>query len=111
VCSGSLLGRVAASGEAYRGRPPEGGLDEKIFTALGRGHVSEIAILPVALQGRVVNLLYADNGPEILGDASIAALGTVCTRIARVYARLILERKARVACRRSPVPLGSLLRS
>jgi hypothetical protein len=40
-----------------------------------------------------VNLLYADNGPEALGDASAAALHAVCARVAAAYERLIRERK------------------
>jgi len=106
----SLFARVAQTGEAFRGVPPAGGLDQQVLGALGRRHVREIAILPVSLRGRVVSLLYADNGAEVLGDAATAALGTVCTRIARAYARLILERKARAS--REPAGLGaSLLRA
>ncbi len=103
----SVLARVASSGEPYRGAPPDG---DPVLAALGRSEVREVAVLPVQLQGRVVSLLYADDGPEVLGDAAFAALGTICTRIARAYVRLILERKARVA--RAPVAaLGaSLLR-
>ena len=55
--------------------------------------VQEIAILPVTLRGRVVNVLYADNGPEALGDASAAALTSVCARVAAAYERLIYARK------------------
>ena len=103
----SVLARVAASGEPFRGAPPAA---DPVCAALGRADVREVAVLPVRLQGRVVSLLYADNGPEVLGDAAFAALGTVCTRVARAYVRLILERKARAA--RAPVAaLGaSLLR-
>jgi len=61
--------------------------------AFGREHVQEIAVLPVTLRDRVVSLLYADNGPEALGDASAAALTSVCGRVAAAYERLIHERK------------------
>lgn len=70
-----------------------GGLDARILRALGREHAQEIAVLPVVLGGRVVNLLYADNGPEALGDASIAALSSICTRVGAAYERLIRARK------------------
>lgn len=106
----SLFSRVVETGEAFRGVPPVGGFDERVLAALGRSHAQEIAILPVTLRGRVVNLLYADSGAEVLGDAATAALGTVCTRIARAYTRLILERKARAT--REPAGVGaSLLRA
>jgi hypothetical protein len=89
----SLFAEVVSSAEPYRGAPPEGGLEERILRVLGRRHVQEIALLPVTLQGRVVSLLYADNGPEALADASFAALSAVCARVSRAYERLILERK------------------
>jgi hypothetical protein len=89
----SLFAEVVASGEPYRGAPPEGGFEDRILRVLGRQHVQEIAVFPVAIRRRVVNLLYADNGAEALGDASFAALAAVCARLSRAYERLILERK------------------
>jgi hypothetical protein len=89
----SVFGEVAASGVPFRGAPRALGLDARILRAFGREHVQEVAILPVVLRGRVVNLLYADNGPEALGDASIAALSSVCARVASAYERLIHQRK------------------
>jgi hypothetical protein len=91
--AGSVFGEVAATGRAFRGAPRAGGLDARILRALGRERVREIAVLPVSLGGRIVNLLYADNGPEPLGDAPAAALTAVCTRVAAAYERLIRERK------------------
>jgi hypothetical protein len=88
-----LFAEVVSSGESYRGAPPESGFENRILRVLGRRHVEEIALLPVTIRGRVVNLLYADNGPEALGEASLAALSSVCARMARAYERLILERK------------------
>jgi hypothetical protein len=90
----SLFAEVAASGESFRGAPPDGALEKRVFQVLGRQHAREIAVLPIAIRGRVVSLLYADNGPEALADASVAALGAVCARVSRAYQRLILERKA-----------------
>jgi hypothetical protein len=90
----SLFAEVVASGEPFRGAPPQLHLDGRLLRALGRRQVREIVVLPVMVGGRVVNLLYADNGPEALGDASLAALAAVCARLSRAYERLILERKA-----------------
>jgi len=89
----SVFGEVATSGRPFRGAPPASGLDARILRAFGREHVQEIAVLPVTLRDRVVSLLYADNGPEALGDASAAALTSVCGRVAAAYERLIHERK------------------
>jgi hypothetical protein len=90
----SLFAEVVASGEPFRGAPPQRDLDGRLLRALGRRHVREMVVLPIPVGGRVVSLLYADNGPEALGDASLAALAAVCTRLSRAYERLILERKA-----------------
>jgi hypothetical protein len=92
----SVFGEVAASGCPFRGAPRMHGIDSRILRAFGREHVQEIAVLPVALHGRVVNLLYADNGPEALGDASVAALTSVCARVAAAYQRLIRAQKSSV---------------
>lgn len=88
-----LFTKTATNGEPFRGAPPGTALDMRILGVLGREHVQEIALLPVTLRGRVVNILYADNGPQALGDAPAAALATVCTHLSRAYERLILERK------------------
>jgi hypothetical protein len=89
----SAFGEVATSGRPFRGAPRAGGLDAIVLRALGRAQAREIAILPVALGGRVVNLLYADNGSEPLGDTSAAALSVVCARIAGAYERVIREQR------------------
>jgi GAF domain-containing protein len=89
----SLFAGVVASRQPFRGAPGDNALDQRVLRVLGRQHVQEIAVLPVAIRGRVVNLLYADNGPEALGDASVAALAAVCAQVARAYERVILERK------------------
>lgn len=89
----SVFGAVANGGLPFRGAPPAQGLDARILRALGREHVQEIAILPVGLAGRTVNLLYADNGPESLGDSSAAALTAICARLGAAYERLIRDHK------------------
>jgi len=89
----SIFAHVAASGRAVRGAPGGTALDQRVIHALGRDHVQEFALLPVALGGGVVNLLYADNGPQRLGDAPLAALGTICAHLSRAYERLIRDRK------------------
>ena len=66
---------------------------------LRRDDVREIAVLPVTVRAHTLGLLYADNGPEPVGDAAFAALGAACTRIASAYERIILLRK-RAAARR-----------
>jgi hypothetical protein len=94
-----IFANVVATGTAFRGAPPRGDLGRHVLRALGREHAGEVAVVPISLCGRVVSLLYADNGPEVMSDASAAALGAICGRVARAYARLILERKRDEVCR------------
>ena len=90
--SRSVVGR-AASGEGYRGSPPMEGIDEALFDALGRRNACEMAVLPIQIGNRVLNVLYVDNGPDPLGETAMAALRSLCECVARAYARLIQARR------------------
>lgn len=89
----SVFSRVVVDGRPQRGAVPANPLDRRILQVLGRGQAREFGVFPVAVRGRVVSLLYVDNGPETLGDAAAAALSVVCRRLGGAYERLILERK------------------
>ena len=89
----SIYTQPAVDGEMFRGRPPHDGLDGRLLRAIGRPGVHEVIVLPVVIRGRVVNLLYADNGADPLPDTSAAALHAVAATIAAAYERLILETK------------------
>jgi hypothetical protein len=89
----SVLARAAASGQPYRGAPPEAALDARVLRALGRAGAREIAVLPIALRGRVVNLLYVDAGANPIAETAIGALHALTLCVARAYERLILSRK------------------
>jgi hypothetical protein len=93
----SLFARAAASGEAFRGAPPGTGLDARVLRALGRSQACEIAVLPIAIRGRVANLLYVDHGTEPLAETAIGALTVLTSLVADAYERLILARKRSVA--------------
>jgi hypothetical protein len=91
----TALAEPATSGEPRRLNAPSAGLDARILRAMGRADAAEIAVLPVAIRGRVVNLLYVDNGAERIGETSYAALVALCDLVAQAYERLILSRKQR----------------
>ena len=57
----SAFATPAKSGEPQRLAAPSAGVDARILRAMDRAAAAEIAILPVAIHGRVVNLLYVDN--------------------------------------------------
>jgi hypothetical protein len=92
----SALTRAAASGEAFRGRP-QAGMDQRILRALGREGVREVLVHPICVQHHLVNLLYADAGPQFLAETSVVALGALCELISRAYARIVLEKKKHLA--------------
>jgi hypothetical protein len=89
----SVFSRVVASGEPYRGAPPDRVLERRVLRALGREDAAEIAILPARVGDRILMLLYADHGKELVSDGSFAALSVLGRRIGRAYERMILTRK------------------
>ena len=88
---GNLLGRAALHSEPARGTLH--GVDPELVRALGAGEVAEAVVLPLRIRGRVVNLLYADSGPEPIGEAVLALLDALCERVGEAYTRIILHRK------------------
>ena len=78
-----LFSRVAVTGQAVRGVPGGNVLDKRVLDLLGRGHAREMVLLPVELRGRVLALLYADNGADALGDAALAGLHAVGSRLSK----------------------------
>lgn len=93
IATPSLFTRPAISGLPFRGPPPHDGTDGRVLEAMERALVHEVSMLPVAIRGRVVNLLYADNGADPLGDTSVAALAALAKTIGRAYERLIVASK------------------
>ena len=93
VGASRLFSDPIAARKLYRGGAPEDDMDNRLLRALGRRDAQERVVLPIAIRGRVVNLLYADNGPDVMGETSLAALGSLCGCVAEAYERLILKRK------------------
>ena len=89
---GSLLADAIQSGAPRRG-PLRSGIDTHLVHHLRPGTPRELAFLPIRIQQRVVNVLYADHGSEPFGDASWASLVSLCERVAASYERIILEHK------------------
>jgi hypothetical protein len=89
----SLMATPLETGEPVRGGAPPGSVDQRVLRAMGRDKIQELAVFPIRIGERIVNLLYVDNGSEPLAKTSLAALRVLCTAVGRVYERLILERK------------------
>jgi hypothetical protein len=94
VLAESIFARPAAVPLPFRGEPPDDGIDGRLLGTIGRGDVREVVVHPISIRGRVVNLLYADNGPDHFGETSVAALAALCSCVSRAYERVILAKKA-----------------
>jgi hypothetical protein len=94
VLTESIFARPAATLLPFRGEPPDDGIDGRLLRVLGRGDVQEVVVHPISIRGRVVNLLYADNGPDHFGETSVAALAALGSCVSRAYERVILAKKA-----------------
>jgi hypothetical protein len=85
----SLFTQPAVSQTPFHGRPPRDGVDGRMMKSIERAHAEEVLVQPVRINGRVVNLLYADNGRAPLSDTQVTALRSLCAAIAGAYERLI----------------------
>jgi hypothetical protein len=93
IDSENYLSKCVSEGESLLTAPDVFGADSMILNALGRGHVREIAVLPVKIKNRVINVLHADNGSERMGATSFAALQALARCMAKAYALMIVRRK------------------
>jgi hypothetical protein len=95
VSAPGMLAGAAAGGASFRGQPAADGIDALVVERVCRQHPAEAAVLPVKIQGRVVNLLYVDNVETGLAETSLAALEALCAAVSGAYSRLVLESKRR----------------
>jgi hypothetical protein len=82
---------TAARGAVFHGTPAREGVDAIVTRLVGGGEPREAAIVPVAIRGRVMQLLYVDNGPDPLPPSALSALGVLCDGVSAAYGRLISE--------------------
>jgi hypothetical protein len=93
---GSLLASALERGAWVRGAPRRDGLDARLAHLLRPAPPAELGFFPIRIANRVVNVLYADNGPEPFAPAACEALAALCQRVSTSYARIIVERKKRM---------------
>jgi hypothetical protein len=91
--SPSMLSQVARGGEPAVVDPHEGDLDQRLLTLMGQQDTSQVALFPVKIGSRVVNVLYASNGDAGIGTIASAALGALAERMGDAYQQLIMARK------------------
>jgi hypothetical protein len=89
----SALTLAANRAEPLRVSPNERAIDQRVSLLLC-DDAREIALFPVAIKQRVVNVLYASTGGEPLGAIAFGALSQLAQQMGAAYERLILSRKA-----------------
>jgi hypothetical protein len=97
--SACMLTEVATRGEPSRVDPRMRALDLRVRDILGDTETTGVAIFPVTIKQRVVNVLYASNGREPLGTVAFGALQLLAQDMGLAYGRLIMLRKANIAGR------------
>ena len=90
-----IVAGPATGGSLFHGQPSREGIDVSVVRLLSGREPCEAAILPIRVGGRVVNLLYVDNGDDPLAASSLAALGALCDSVSAAYVRLISDRRRR----------------
>ena len=117
----NALAACVASKKPMRANPGAA-LDKLLAKALRSPESAELAVYPVLIGERVVNLLVAQAEQGTLGATADAALSALAPLISGAYARLILVQKqktiapaatpaatpAQVAAPKSPAAIGAL---
>jgi len=99
----NLLASAAASTKAVRGMPASA-VDKALARALGGGENSELAVYPIAIGERVVNLLLVQPESGALGATADAALSALAPLIGAAYERLIRAQKHKAAVTPQKLP-------
>jgi hypothetical protein len=89
----SALTLTANRGEPMRAALNERDIDQRVSLILC-DDAREVALFPVAIKQRVVNVLYASTGGEPLGAIAFGALSQLAQQMGAAYEHLIRSRKA-----------------
>ncbi len=71
--------------------PADPAFRDRLAAVVGRSGVSDSRLLPVLVRGRVVNLLYADNGRAPFPPGAAGRLEAVTRQMGAVYERIVLD--------------------
>jgi type II secretion system (T2SS) protein E len=91
----SVFRTVSRDRTVFVGRLGPDEENQRFLRALAKRPQTNAAILPVAVRGRVVNLVYADNGAA--GNVKASSLGELMVllqRVPKAYLRIIRQRVA-----------------
>ena len=90
----SVFQGVTRDRTVFVGRPGPEETNTRFLEAIGKKPGTTAAVLPVAVKGRVVNLIWGDSGARGAGRADLGELMAHMQKIPRAYLRII---RARVA--------------
>jgi hypothetical protein len=89
-----MLTEAATKNEPMRAQAQDRPLDMQILELIGDSDSDGVALFPVSIKNRVVNVLFASNGLEPVGEIAFAALSRLAQQMGVAYGRLIMSRKA-----------------
>jgi hypothetical protein len=90
----SVFRTVSRDKTVFIGRFPAGEENQRFLKALGKRASTNAAVLPVALRGRAVNLIYGDNGASGQVRPDLGELLVLLQKVPRAYLRIIRRRLA-----------------
>jgi hypothetical protein len=90
----SVFQGVSRDKTVFIGRFPPEEENQRFLKTLGKRANTNAALLPVTLKGRVVNLIYGDNGASGQVKPDLGELIVLVQKIPRAYLRIIRKRVA-----------------
>jgi hypothetical protein len=90
----SVFQGVTRNRTVFVGRPGPEETNLKFLEAIGKKPGTTAALLPVAVRGRMVNLIWGDSGARGAGRADLGQLMAHMQKIPRAYLRIIRTRVA-----------------
>ena len=100
----SVFQGVTRNRTMFVGRPGPEPANQDFLEAIGKKPGTTAAVFPVALRGRVVNLVWGDSGSAGAARADLGQLLALMQKIPRAYLRIIRARVAEARRQASPEP-------
>lgn len=88
----SVFQSVARERTLFVGRLSADEQNQRFLEAIGKKPTTNAALLPIAVRGRIVNLVWCDNGPSGNIKADLGEFVVALQRVSRAYLRIIRQR-------------------
>ena len=100
----SVFQGVTRNRTTFVGRPGPEEVNQTFLAAIGKKPGTTAAIFPIALRGRVVNLVWGDSGSAGAARGDLGQLLALMQKIPRAYLRIIRARVAESRKQAGPLP-------